>query len=325
MAAWDGMGPDREKGHRKLIMGYEHIGQHESDPRTEEPVPFKAATAQRTPIDAPGCMKDVDDGALKRKAMENYERFYGLPSGSCKIDQVVDSSAGLEGRLEFTGPGIRYEPSPISNSRPIREVKEERMIRKARKKLDQLMTKNGQQELLKMIEERDHCPGSNGLSVMTKRSQSTNSNALSAVGQGEWIKIDITFDTGACDSVMPAKGPREGIAILPSEMSRSEEDYEVANSAPLPNLGERHLAIWTEGASQPRHMCMQVANVHKPLLALSRCADLGYESRFGKHADALVDTDSGEVIPLHRVGNLYMMRAWIRAAPHPEPSFGGPR
>ena len=114
--AWDGMGSDREKGHRKLIMGYEHIGQHESDPRTEEPVPFKAATAQRTPIDAPGCVRDVDDGTSKQKAMENHERFYGLPSGSCTLDQVVDSSVRLEGWLEFTGPGIHYEPSPRSNT-----------------------------------------------------------------------------------------------------------------------------------------------------------------------------------------------------------------
>ena len=152
-----------------------------------------------------------------------------------------------------------------------------------------------------------------------------NSNTLSAVGQGDWIKIDLTADTGACDPVMPAKGPWEGIIVSPSEMSRAEEDYEVANSDPLPNLGERHLAVWTEGSRQPRHMCMQVADVHKPLLSLSRCADLGFESRFGNHAGALVDTNNGEIIPLHRVGNLYMLRAWIRAAPNPEPPFGGPR
>ena len=199
------------------------------------------------------------------------------------------------------------------------------MLKKAQRKLDHLMTKDGQEELLKMIEDQDQHPGQNAasLSIMTRKAGS--SNTLSAVGQGDWIKIDLTADTGACDSVMPAKGPWEAINIAPSEMSRAEEDYEVANSAPLPNLGERHLAVWTEGSSQPRHMCMQVADVHKPLLSLSRCADLGFESRFGKHAGALVDTNNGEVIPLHRVGNLYMLRAWIRAAPNPEPPFGGRR
>ena len=106
-------------------------------------------------------------------------------------------------------------------------------------------------------------------------------------------------------------------------MSRNEDEYEVANAESIPNLGERHLAVWTEGSEQPRHLCMQVADVHKPLLSLSRCADLGFESRFGKHAGALVDTWSGEVIPLRRVGNLYMLRAWIRAAPNPDSPFGG--
>jgi hypothetical protein len=122
---------------------------------------------------------------------------------------------------------------------------------------------------------------------------------------------------------MPADGPWSGIKVFASEMSRNEEEYEVANSESIPNLGERHLAVWTDGALQPRHMCMQVANVHKPLLSLSRCADLGFESRFGKTAGALVDKWTGEVIPLRRVGNLYMLRAWIRAAPNPDSPFGG--
>ena len=60
---------------------------------------------------------------------------------------------------------------------------------------------------------------------------------------------------------------------------------------------------------------MQVADVHKALLSLSRCADMGFESRFGSHFGCLVDTQTGEVIPMKRQGNLYILRAWIRAAP----------
>ena len=174
-----------------------------------------------------------------------------------------------------------------------------------------------------MIKVQDENPGQSnplGLSVLTKTS--TSSHSLSAVGSDEWIRIDLTADTGACDSVMPINGPWSCIRIIPSEMSLAEDAYEVANAASIPNLGERHLAIWTEGSSQPRHLCMQVADVHKPLLRLSRCADLGFESRFGKQAGALVDSNTGEVIPLHRVGNLYMLRAWIRAAPNNASHFG---
>ena len=83
----------------------------------------------------------------------------------------------------------------------------------------------------------------------------------------------------------------------------------------MPNLGERRCELWTEGATEAKTITMQVANVHKGLLSLSRCADMGFESRFGKAYGCLIDTASGEVIPLQRRGNLYMLKCWVRAAP----------
>ena len=56
--------------------------------------------------------------------------------------------------------------------------------------------------------------------------------------------------------------------------------------------------MWTEGASAPKAISMQVADVHKALLSLSRCADMGFESRFGAAYGCLLDTTNGEVIPL---------------------------
>ena len=94
---------------------------------------------------------------------------------------------------------------------------------------------------------------------------------------------------------------------------------------PIPNLGERHLVVWTENSAAPKLMSMQVADVHKTLLSLARSADMGYESRFGKYAGALLDSNSAEVIPLHRVGDLYMLRTWIRAAPNDASRLGGQR
>ena len=61
-------------------------------------------------------------------------------------------------------------------------------------------------------------------------------------------------------------------------------------------------------------MSMQIADVHKGLLSLSRCADLGFEARFGRVAGALICERTGEVIPLTRKGNLYVLRLWIQAA-----------
>ena len=77
--------------------------------------------------------------------------------------------------------------------------------------------------------------------------------------------------------------------------------------------------MWTEGATKAKIIDMQVADVHKALLSLSRCADMGFESRFGKTAGCLIDAESGEVVPLLRRGNLYILKCWIRAAPFGRP------
>ena len=53
----------------------------------------------------------------------------------------------------------------------------------------------------------------------------------------------------------------------------------------------------------------------KALLSLSRCADMGFESRFGRVASALIDEETEEVIPLERKGKLYVLRCWLKAAP----------
>ena len=61
-----------------------------------------------------------------------------------------------------------------------------------------------------------------------------------------------------------------------------------------------------------RAMAVQVADVHKALLSLARCADAGYESRFGKDWGCLYDKTNGDVIPLERRGNLYFLSCWVR-------------
>ena len=97
----------------------------------------------------------------------------------------------------------------------------------------------------------------------------------------EWIEIELTADTGACDTVIP-RAMCGAIPILPSLQSQRGMQYEVATGASIPNLGERRCLMWTEGASDPKQITMQVADVHKALLSLSRCADMGFESRFGR-------------------------------------------
>jgi hypothetical protein len=89
-------------------------------------------------------------------------------------------------------------------------------------------------------------------------------------------------------------------------------EYEVANGETIPNVGERHCLLMSEDSAQPKRITFQCADIHKPLLSVSRCADLGYQCILEAGGGRLVDTTTGEIIPLHRRGNLYVMRAWIR-------------
>ena len=145
-------------------------------------------------------------------------------------------------------------------------------------------------------------------------SSSTKAHLSPVSASAEWQEVELTADTGACDTVIP-KAMCPMIPITPSAQSRAGMEYEVAAGQTIPNLGERRCEMWTEGAEQPKAISMQVADVHKALLSLSRCADMGFESRFGSAFGCLIDQATGEVIPLQRKGNLYVLKCWIRAAP----------
>ena len=54
-------------------------------------------------------------------------------------------------------------------------------------------------------------------------------------------------------------------------------EYEVANSAKIPNLGERILdAVTVHAPETLKRIHVQVADVHKCLLGVTKCTDMGY-------------------------------------------------
>ena len=186
-------------------------------------------------------------------------------------------------------------------------------------KAEYWLSDKGQKELLRRIDIRAKKPDS-GLNIFdyAADTKAMLSSAATASGDDDWIEIELTADTGACDTVMP-RGMAQHIPIQPSAQSLSSMMYEVADGNEIPNLGERRCVMWTEGSQDARKINLQVADVHKPLLSLSRCADMGFESRFGRRAGALIDEESGEVIPLERKGNLYILKCWLKAAPFGRP------
>ena len=71
----------------------------------------------------------------------------------------------------------------------------------------------------------------------------------------------------------------------------------------------------TVGSVQAKRITFQVADVHKPLLSISGCADMGFDCFLGKSGGELRDRITGEIIPLERHGSLYIVKMWIRQDP----------
>ena len=144
---------------------------------------------------------------------------------------------------------------------------------------------------------------------------------LCGVSQMEWTCIDVIVDSGACETVMP-RSMCSHIAIVPSLQSKAGVEYEVASGLCIPNLGERHCEVFTEAGASALLMHFQVADVHKPLLSLSKCADMGFTSHLSAEGGYIEDTQSGEKIQIQRRGNLYMIQLWVRGVQGSSPSSG---
>ena len=134
------------------------------------------------------------------------------------------------------------------------------------------------------------------------------------------MELEVPVDSGACDTVMP-RVMCPHISVLSTPVSRSGYEYEVANGAGLPNLGERRCLMMTENSQTAKRIAFQCADVHKALLSVSRCSDMGYECTLGKLGGELRDVVTGDRIPIHRRENLYFIRAWVRQDSDSEPGF----
>ena len=130
----------------------------------------------------------------------------------------------------------------------------------------------------------------------------------------EWVLLDVTVDSGACITVMPS-GLCPGISIIDNDLSMSGVEYEVANGGSIANFGERRCQVMTVGSTAPKRILFQVADVHKPLLSITACSDMGYGCNLGKEGGSLRDRMTGEVIPLERCGFLFFLRMWVRQDP----------
>ena len=80
--------------------------------------------------------------------------------------------------------------------------------------------------------------------------------------------------------------------------------------------------MMTIGSAVGKRITFQVADVHKPLLSVTDCADMGFDCYLGDKGGHLIDRQTEERIPLERRENLYVMRARVKEAPEYKPAQG---
>ena len=104
---------------------------------------------------------------------------------------------------------------------------------------------------------------------------------------GGWVEVEITSDSGACETVCPQDMCPE-IEIVPSIQSERGDDYEVANGETVPNVGEKRCLAMTQGSRLGKKLTFQCADIHKALLSTVCAADAGYDSWYGKTGGMMV-------------------------------------
>ena len=134
--------------------------------------------------------------------------------------------------------------------------------------------------------------------------------ALGRPAQGGRL-VEAVVDSGAVDSVAPP-GTFDG-APRPSAMSRGGKRYHGPDGSPIPNLGQQDVGFRTEEGHQCR-LTWQVAQIERPLVAVSHLSASGHKVVLGKDGGEIVHLSSGRKIRLHRRGGVYVLRMWVPAA-----------
>ena len=122
--------------------------------------------------------------------------------------------------------------------------------------------------------------------------------------------LEAVVDSGAEESVAPPKmfpGP-----LQPSKMSVAGQRYRAANGSRIPNLGQKAVKYRTaEG-----HMCgmgFQIAEVERPLIAVSQLTQAGNSVTLRKDDGEIVHDQTGRKIALTRKDGVYIMKMWVPA------------
>ena len=130
---------------------------------------------------------------------------------------------------------------------------------------------------------------------------------------GDWKRLSLTDDSGACDNVVD---PRDlpGYILKGTKESRNGETFVTASGNPIPQLGEMEATIYIDGGIL-RKLRTQCTTVSKPLLSVKRMIEGGsHFVGFCEQGGFLFDLHSGHIEWFREESGNYMLDAWL--VPH---------
>ena len=146
----------------------------------------------------------------------------------------------------------------------------------------------------------------------------SNEASVNAVEvRGSWEPMEVIMDSGAHICIgPPSTGETAGYKIEESPDSKSGQVYSAANGSPIPNLGQRIMAVMTEEGSV-RGVTQQVGDVTKNLEAIRAVLKTGHAVIFNDDGQGngagsfMVNKMTGEINAIRDNGSDYVMRRWI--------------
>ena len=131
-------------------------------------------------------------------------------------------------------------------------------------------------------------------------------NCESLLAQAPYEKhLDLTIDSGAAEHVI---GPRTlpQVPVQASEGSKKGVCYVTANGMKMANQGEQVVSA-TTGSGQSCRFKLQVTNVHRPLMSVSRICDTGHRVVFEAKGGYIQSVTTGEKVQFRRDNNVYRL------------------
>ena len=104
-------------------------------------------------------------------------------------------------------------------------------------------------------------------------------------------------------------------------MSKAGRAFRAANNSRIPNLGELD-AVFRSGEGHSCALPIQVAEIERPLIAVSQLAAAGNKVVLEKTHGEIINNTTGRKIHLPREGGVYIFEMWLEVEEDdPAPGF----